>query len=144
MNYPVWDKNSSDKELISDFYTELLKRYPELMEAVEDNEGLIHLDMMEFRILAEELCKERKIDELKCSLEWLNSYFCQSKNELLNAINVSFLEFFNFAAGITEDEFKEIMPPNLYRGYLDIMAYMEELSKDMSLKKETKVWWKFW
>ena len=132
MNYPTWDENSSDEQLITEFYIALLINYPELAEAVEDNDGLLHIDMMEFRMFVENLCKQRKMDEARECFEWLNTYFCQSKNELLNAINVSFLEFFDFSSGITEDEFREIMPENLYRGYVEMMDYMIELSKEMN------------
>ena len=129
MNNPEFDESTSDKALIDEFYRDLLIRYPELKEDVEYNEGLLHIDMRDFQSLAENLCKDRKLDELRECFMWLNSIFCRSKNELLNAINVSFLEYFEFQKGLSEKEFKEIMPKELYHGYTEMMEYMDEMAK---------------
>ncbi len=138
MNYPEWDESLSDKNLIEEFYRELLIQYPEMKEDVEYNEGLLHIDMGYLQSLAEKLCKERKLDEVRKCFNWVNSFFCRSKNELLNAINVSFLEYFEYHHGLTVNEFEELMPPELYRGYKEMMAYMEKMAKDANERsKET-------
>jgi hypothetical protein len=121
-------EGSNDKELITKFYQELLQKYPQLTEEVEWDEGILHMDMEALRRLAEELCEKRKLNEVKELFEWLNSYYCCSKDELLNAINVSFLEYFNYKKGLSDEEFKNIMPPNFYKGYLDMIEYMENLA----------------
>ena len=64
MNYPEWDESANDKILIEEFYSDILIRYPKLKESIEYNEGLLHVDMGDFQRFAEDLCKERKIDEL--------------------------------------------------------------------------------
>ncbi|WP_432461017.1 DUF7674 family protein [Agarivorans sp. QJM3NY_25] len=99
MSYPEWDESVSDKKIIEEFYEQLVIRYPQLKEDVEDNEGLLHIDMGYLQRLAEGLCKDRKLDEAKSCFNWVNSLFCRSKNELLNAINVSFLEYFEYYPG---------------------------------------------
>lgn len=138
MNYPEWDEAASDKELIDEFYEQLLIRYPELKEDVEYNEGLLHIDMGCFQSIAERLCTERKIDEAISCFNWVNSLFCRSKNELLNAINLSFLEYFEYYHGLSDTEFENIMPKELFRGYKEMMAYMEKMAKDASKRnKET-------
>ncbi len=43
LNYPEWDESVSDRVLISEFYDQLLKRYPEVREDIEFNEALIWL-----------------------------------------------------------------------------------------------------
>jgi hypothetical protein len=134
VNYPELDESASDKKLIEEFYRELQIRYPELKEDIEYNDGLLHLDMSVLQQHAENLCKEKKQNELSECFKWVNSLFCRSKNELLNAINVSFLEYFNYQKGLTEKEFKEIMPKELYRGYTEMMEYMEKLEKDYKEK----------
>lgn len=130
MNYPEWDESASDKAIIDEFYRDLIIRYPELKKEIEDNDGLLHVDMGVFQNFAENLCKERRLNDLRECFRWVNSLFCRSKNELLNAINVSFLEYFEYQKGISEEEFKKLMPEELYRGYTEIMGYMEKLAKD--------------
>lgn len=129
MRYPEWDESASDKELIEEFYEQLLIRYPELKEDVEYNEGLLHIDMGYLQRLAERLCKDRKLEEAENCFKWINSLFCRSKKELLNAINVSFLEYFEYYHGLSDKEFEIIMPAELFRGYREIMAYMDKMIK---------------
>ncbi|EGQ7835302.1 hypothetical protein ACCH70_004324 [Vibrio vulnificus] len=129
LNYPEWDESVSDRAIISEFYDQLLKRYPEVREDIEFNEGLLHLDMASLQRVAEKLCKERKLAELESCFLWVNSLFCRSRNELLNAINVSFLECFLYSPYLSKQEFKNAMPPELYQGYEEIMSYIEELGK---------------
>jgi len=135
VNYPEWDKSASDSTLIEEFYRELQVRYPELKEDIEYNEGLLHLDMSTLQKYAENLSTEKKLNELRECFKWVNSLFCRSKNDLLNAINVSFLEYFDYQKGLSEKEFKEIMPQELYRGYTEMMDYMKKLEQDYKEKK---------
>jgi hypothetical protein len=129
MNFPEWDESESDKELIEEFYVQLPVLYPELKEDVEYNEGLLHVDMGDLQRLAERLCKDKKLEEAASCFTWVNSFFCRSKNELLNAINVSFLEYFEYCHGLSDEEFERIMPVELFRGYKEMMAYMEKMAK---------------
>lgn len=138
MKYPKWDKTANDSDLIVEFYKELLIRYPELKDDIEYNEGLLHIDMGDFQQLVENLCKERNFNELRKCLLWVNSLFCRSKNEMLNAINVSFLEYFNYQEDLTEKEFKDIMPKELYRGYSEMMKYMENMANDINNRNNEK------
>lgn len=124
MNYPELDKSASDKVLIDEFYRELLIRYPELKVEVEHNEALLHVNMGVFQNYAENLCKERRLNDLRECFKWVNSLFCRSKNELLSAIYASFLEYFEYEKGLSEEEFKKLMPKELYRGYSETMEYM--------------------
>ncbi|HGF5253437.1 hypothetical protein [Vibrio parahaemolyticus] len=103
MNYPEWDGSVSDRVLISEFYDQLLKRYPEVREDIEFNEGLLHLDMASLQRVAEKLCKERKLAELESC--------------------------FLYSPYLSKQEFKNAMPPELYQGYEEIMSYIEELGK---------------
>ena len=138
MNYPEWNESASDKELIEEFYEQLLIRYPELEEDIEYNEGLLHIDMGCLRRLAESLCKERKFKEAESCFSWVNSFFCRSKNELLNAINVSFLEYFEYYHSLSNEEFEKLLPVELFRGYKEMMEYMDKMAKDANERnKET-------
>ncbi len=138
MNYPEWNESASDKELIEEFYEQLLIRYPELEEDVECNEGLLHIDMGCLQRLAESLCKERKLKEAESCFSWVNLFFCRSKNELLNAINVSFLEYFEYYDSLSNEEFEKLMPVELFRGYKEMMEYMDKMAKDANERnKET-------
>lgn len=130
LNYPEWSDSASDKELIKEFYRDLLIRYPHLKNEIEDNEGLLHVDMNCLRREVELLCSKRKIDKLEECFNWMNSLFCRSKNELLNAINVSFLEYFDYKK-LSQKEFENVMPKELYRGYLEMMVYMETIAKEI-------------
>ena len=131
MSYPEWDEDGDDEALIEEFYRELVIRFQELKQNIEYNEGLLHIDMADFRIRVEKLCKERRLGELSECFSWLNSIFCRSENRLLNAINVSFLEYFNYQKGLTKNEFKATMPKELYRGYVEMMEYMENMAREI-------------
>lgn len=132
--YPNCVESGSDKELIAEFYHDLLQKYPGLTDEIKMNEGLLYLDMGALQGFAEALCKERKLNELKECFDWLDSLFCRSKNELLNAINVSFLEYFDFSAGLSQNEFKKLMPQTLYRGYREMIEYMDNLATEYNNK----------
>lgn len=135
MEYPQWNEDASDEELIKEFYGILIDRYPhsEIPEEIEENGELIHVVMGAVQRFAEDLCTKRKIEEAKDCFELLNAYFCRSRKELLNAFNVSFLEYFEFHHGLTEKEFKEIMPETLFRGYTEITACMENLARQANV-----------
>lgn len=137
MEYPEWDESASDKELIEEFYHDVSIRYPELNEYIRDNQGLVHINMEAVRRLAENLCEEGNINDLRDCFAWINSLFCRSKHEMLNAISVSFLEYFDFQKGISEEEFEAIMPNELYRGYREMMQHMEKLANLPIKTKET-------
>jgi len=130
MEFPNWVEGESDGELIKEFYLELLQRYPELTEDIEYNEGLLHIDMGALQRLAEGYCQERKLEEAEKCFEWINGFFCRSCGDLLNAINVSFLEYFEYHKGLSEKEFLSLMPSTLKRGYVEMMAYMDNMVKD--------------
>lgn len=68
--------------------------------------------------------------EASSCFSWINSLFCRSKNELLNAINLSFLEYFEYYHGLSDEEFESIMPKELFRGYKEMMAYMKSMAKN--------------
>lgn len=129
MSHPIWDESASDEELLKEFYPDLLIRFPEITEAIEFNKGLLHLDMGALQQWAEKLCEERKLSELQECLNWVNSFYCRSQNELLNAINVSFLEYFEYSEGLSLDEFRSAMPSELYRGFIEMEDYMKNLGK---------------
>ncbi|QQS40604.1 MAG: hypothetical protein IPM63_14715 [Acidobacteriota bacterium] len=124
--------SKAEKRLIEDFLRELLSLYPQLKEDVEECDGLLHCQMSALQRFAEDLCEERKLEAARECFEFVEKYFVQAKSDLLNAINVSFLEYFKFFPGLSEGEFKEVMPPTLYQGYVDMIIYMEELARKAS------------
>lgn len=125
MNYPDLAKSSSELALIDEFYRELLIRYPELKAEVEHNEDLLHVNMSVLQNYAEKLCKERRLGDLRECFKWVNSLFCRSKSQLRNAIYASFLEYFEYEEGLSEEEFIKLMPKELYGGYAEMMECME-------------------
>ena len=129
MNYPIFHETANDQNLIDEFYSGLSNKYPELKPSIKDNEGLLHIDMGDFREVAESLCKKRKFKEIEDCFNWVNSLFCRSQSKLLNAFNVSFLEYFDYT-GLSEEEFESIMPSELYRGYNEMIEYMNNLAKE--------------
>lgn len=120
---------NAEKRLIDEFLRELLFLYPQLREDVEESEGLLHCQMSALQRFAEDLCEDRKMEAARECFEFVEKYFVQAKSDLLNAINVSFLEYFKFFPGLSEEEFKEVMPPTLYQGYVDMIIYMEDLAR---------------
>ncbi len=130
MNTPELNPNVSDAKLISEFRCELVKRYPELPWT--EDEG-IYCSMEALYRYAVDLCLERKLPEIRDCFEFVDSFYCRSKNELQKAINVSFLEWFAYNR-LTEDEFRDLMPSTLYQGYIDMCEYMTELAKKSAAK----------
>ncbi|MCO6511074.1 MAG: hypothetical protein J5I65_09800 [Aridibacter famidurans] len=118
-----------EKRLIEEFLREMLSLYPQLKEDVEENEGLLHCQMSALQRFAEDLCEKRKLEEARECFDFVDKYFVLARSDLLNAINVSFLEYFKFFPGLSEGEFKEVMPPTLYQGYVDMIIYMEDLAR---------------
>lgn len=121
--------SKAEKRLIEEFLREMLSLYPQLKEDVEECDGLLHCQMSALQRFAEDLCEKRKLEEARECFEFVEKYFVQAKSGLLNAINVSILEYFKFFPGLSEEEFKEVMPAALYQGYVDMIIYLEELAR---------------
>ncbi|MFZ1745901.1 MAG: hypothetical protein WBO24_02260 [Nitrospirales bacterium] len=137
LEYPNWVEGESDKDLIEEFFSEVKKKYPDLSESIDWNEDLMHISMGDLQRHAEEMCKSGKLEELKECFKWVEGYFCRSRHELLNAFNVSFLEYFEHQ-GLSPKEFQELMPVNLYRGYQEQRKCMENLAKKAEEFKNEK------
>lgn len=98
MNFQIldWSEVKGPKQR---FLTELLAKYPQLRDEVKDNDGLLHLNMSTFQRYAENLCEERKLDDLRECFEWINTFLIEGHLELLNAINVHFWSTLNIKKG---------------------------------------------
>lgn len=94
----------------------LLKNFPELYEEIEDDEGLVHLEMGALEGLANSCIKSGDMDNLKRVYEFV-SELCRNEKELhpdiINAINVSFLEGLSFENEKFGEGGKKLLPPNL-------------------------------
>jgi len=112
------------------FSRELLEKYPQLREEVENNDGLLHLDMSTIQRHAEQLCEDRELEQIGDCFEWINTFYSEGHSDLVNAINVSFLEYFEYQRGLSLEEFEELMPKELHRAYVEQMEYMENLANN--------------
>ena len=135
MPLPQWDAIADDQALIDVFYQQLAQQYPQLLEQIADNDGLLHLDMSNLQQLAEQFCQTRQLNEAKQCFQWLNQLFCQGQNQFLNAVYVSFLEHFEYQRrnnGLTQTEFFALLPPELQQGYQLMREHTEQMVRASS------------
>lgn len=91
----------------------LLKHFPEVEEEVEDDEGLIHLEMSSLERLANSCIKNGNLDYLRKIYEFIGDISRHQKNVepyVINAVHVSFLEGLNFANKQYGEEAKRLLP----------------------------------
>jgi hypothetical protein len=94
----------------------LLKHFPSLEVEVEDDAGLIHLEMAALERLANVYIKAGDFSGLKETYEFVGDLARHKKElhpDVLNAIHVSFLEGLNFENRKHGAEAKRLLPPVL-------------------------------
>jgi hypothetical protein len=96
----------------------LLKHFPEVSEEIEDDEGLVHLEMASLERLANCCIKSGDLNYLKRIYEFvgdLGRHQSEVDPDVINAIHVSFLEGLNFENKKNGEKAKTMLPPVLLR-----------------------------
>ena len=94
----------------------LLKHFPEVAEEIEDDEGLVHVEMSSLERLANSCIKNGDMDYLKKIYEFVGDLGRHEKEvepNIINAVHVSFLEGLNFANKNHGEAAKKLLPPVL-------------------------------
>jgi hypothetical protein len=109
----------------------LLMYFPEVAEEIEDDEGLIHLEMSSLERIANCCIKSGDMDYLKKIYEFVGDLGRHEKEvdpEIINAINVSFLEGLNFENNNYGETAKRLLPPVLLSMWQAQMAHNRKIS----------------
>ena len=98
--------------------------FPELTISLHDEivEGLLHLQIAEFSRLAQKTIDEGDRTRFKTICEIFRVLFLNGAPELVNALNVSFLEHLNFSDGKSKRAWAYQAMPELMRKAFDDMA----------------------
>lgn len=91
----------------------LLKHFPELEARIEDDEGLVHLEMGALETLANNAIKNGNFEKLMSTYEFigdLSRHQSEVDSNIINAINVSFLEGLNFSNKSNGGQAKDMLP----------------------------------
>ncbi len=94
----------------------LLKHFPEVKEEIEDDEGLVHLEMGSLERLANVSINIGDFENLKKIYEFVGDLGRHQKEvdpPIINAVNVYFLEGLNFENNRYGQSAKALLPPVL-------------------------------
>jgi hypothetical protein len=80
----------------SDFLKQLKTTFPELIEPVNQQNGLLHFEMREFRLFTQRAIYANDIDTLKRCFALAEKVFLLGDNTLKDAIDTSFMEDLEF------------------------------------------------
>ncbi|MES9853611.1 MAG: hypothetical protein ABW170_17480 [Candidatus Thiodiazotropha sp. L084R] len=93
-----------------------MKHFPEVSEEIEDDEGLIHLEMGSLERLVNHCIENESFDYLNKIYEFIGDLARHQREVepgIINAINVSFLEGLNFDNRKNGEKAKKLLPPVL-------------------------------
>lgn len=111
----------------SQFLKELKDSFPELRSELNQEYGLLHLEVSVFARFVQELINSGEKDTLIKALEIADHFLRNGNGKLVNALNVSFLEHLYFENGKVQRRWAwECMTPALKAHYQEIMRYLDE------------------
>jgi len=109
-----------------DFHDAVLKEFPELRGAVDDCNGLLHLEMGAFATFTQRAKGRPDWDTYKRAVRLITRLLERADPELRNAIHVSYLEHLDFE-GPRGPTAWGLLPPKLQDAWKEIIAYDERL-----------------
>jgi len=112
----------------SEFLKELKALFPQLTHELNQEYGLLHLEVHTFTRFVQSLIDAGEKEELVKAFQLVEKYMREGNAALANALGVSFLEHLNFTDGKVPRQWAEaLLPPYLKAQYDDLMAYNERL-----------------
>jgi hypothetical protein len=102
------------------------KAFPEIADELHDEiiEGLIHLQIAEFSHLAQLFIDHSERDAFGAICRLFIELYEQGESDLVNALNVSFLEHLNFKDGKVNRRWAyQEMPAKMRKAYDDMEKY---------------------
>jgi hypothetical protein len=104
----------------------ILSEFPSLREDLEEWEGLIHLQVSEFKRFTQCAIEEQSFEVVSKCFQIATSALLEGDKSLRNAIYVSYLEHLDFRSDAGKRA-AQLMPRELKQGRDDILDYDEQL-----------------
>jgi len=111
-----------------DFRRLALERFPELREEFEDYASLLHLQMAAFARRTQQAKGDGDWDTYEKCIALADDLWQRPSPDLLNALNVSFLEHLDFD-GPRGPVAWEYLSPSLKLGWRSMQRYLEDLAR---------------
>ena len=102
--------------------------YPALAEDLRDFDGLLHPQVGALARLAEQAKGTGDWGTYRRAMSLADTLWRNPSDDLLNALNVSFLEHLDFHGPRGADAW-ELLSPALQQGWRDMQAYLDELAR---------------
>jgi len=112
----------------ADFTRMALAQFPELLEEFDENPDLLHLQMHAFQRLAERAQREGDWTTYGRCMRLAHELWRRPDYDLVNALNVSFLEHLEFR-GVQGEVAWTYLTPELQDGWRAMQAYMAQLAE---------------
>lgn len=118
----------------NDFLSLLLSEFPTLTPDVQEQDGLLHVQMHVFTRHTQAAIDSGDMQALDRCFALAHQGFRDADSDLKNAFFVSYLEHLDFVGthGVAS---KRRMTPLLQAGFIEIMDYMEQLSRSSKKPK---------
>lgn len=104
----------------------LVTEFPELRDEIQEWHDLVHLQMMEFRILTERACARGDWETVERCLRLADELLRLGDSQIKNAVYVSYLEDLP-RKGEIHDRLRTMMTTDLNSGWDEILAYLSKL-----------------
>ena len=115
----------------SDFLKELKATFPEIREVVNQEQGLLHLEMHGFCNFTQSAIDGGRRDTVRKCFQLADKYIREGRKNLVNALAVSYLEDLNFEDGATQRRWaKSLMPSAVAKLHSAVTEYNLRLWKE--------------
>ena len=101
----------------------LVKEFPELRDDIQEWHDLVHLQMMEFRLLTTREWERGNWETVEKCLRLADELLRLGDSKVKNAVYVSYLEHLP-RKGEVHDRLRTMMTTGLNRGWDEILAYL--------------------
>ncbi len=115
----------------SEFLRELKATFPEIREVVNQEHGLLHLEMHGFRNFTQSAIDGGRRDTVRKCFQLADKYIREGRKNLVNALAVFYLEDLNFEDGATQRRWaKPLMSSAVAKLHSEITEYNLRLWKE--------------
>jgi len=123
----------------SDFLKELKETFPQLRDELNQQDGLLILEITVFTNFVQSLINAGEKDLLLKAFHLVDKYLREGNREVVNDLGVSFLEHLNFTDGKAPRSWAmAYMPSNLRSEYDSLKRYNEKLASTSRTGKTQK------
>ncbi len=108
------------------FRSLVLSEFPSLQEDFEEWEGLVHLQVSEFKDFTQSAIEARSFEVVSRCFQIATAALLEGDDNLRNAVYVSYLEDLDFRSDAGKQAL-QLMPGELKPGRNDVLDYDEQL-----------------